>query len=127
MSLIKKIIKDVDLNDLHNIQDIINFNVSALNSTEFIEFCNLIYNKKYTIDIIDNDLIDMSLTIIKNNVNWIRIFSFNLQLLLVYITNKFPLSEIQKADIELLEEDYENDSSLNNLWTQINELIKINY
>ena len=128
MTLIKKIINDIDLNNLNNIQDILNFNISSLTNTEFIEFCNLLSSNKvdYTTNIIYNELIDMSLTIIKNNINLIRIFSFNLNLLLVYVSNNYPLTEIQKADIELLEEDFD-DIKLNNLWNDINYLIKNNY
>jgi hypothetical protein len=138
MSLIQKIIKDIDFNNLNNLQDILNFNISKLCETDFIEFCNLLYYKKYTTDIVDNDLMDFSLNIIKNNSNLIRIFSFNLNLLLIYLQNKYPLTDIQKADIELLEEDEytttctPHDSTTNtndeineknNLWNNINFLL----
>jgi len=124
MKLIKKIIKDIDLNNLNNIQDILNFNISKLTETEFIELCYMFYCSNLSLQ---NDLIELSLTILKNNINLIRIFSFNLNLLLVYVENKFPLTDIQKADIELLEEEDFKDNTLNDIWTKINSLLLNNY
>jgi len=126
-TLISKVLKNIDYNHLESIRHVLLGNIINLSETEFISF---IHDIKEPIDfIIDirsgsdvnsnsttiNSLQDFARKIINSNINLIQIFSFKLEFLLEYTNNKLPLTELDIADIELLEED-----STDPIWIKIN-------